>query len=183
MCLSGSVRRVANFVNEPVNAGSLPRLEHRSFVPVDPNWLKASLLSMATFAVVVAGIGIGATLLVAARSGPTWLPLTAMGVVLGLTALSAVLRIIEVRHIAYLVREHDISYRSGVLVRQVSTVPFVRVQHARIRQGPLQRRFGIASLEVNSAGPDLRIHGLPAITADALKVLVVDRAGDLVESP
>ena len=88
---------------------------------------------------------------------------------------------IEVRHLAYQVREQDVSYRSGVLVKKVATVPFVRVQHARIRQGPLQRRFGLASVEVNSAGPDLMIKGLAADQAEQLKQLVVERAGDLEE--
>jgi len=67
------------------------------------------------------------------------------------------------------------------LTKRVSTVPFVRVQHARIRQGPVQRRFGLATLEINSAGPDLRIQGLAGDTADRLKALVVERAGDLAE--
>ena len=42
-------------------------------------------------------------------------------------------------------------------------------------------RFGIATLEVNSAGPDLQIEGLATDTAERLKALVVERAGDLVE--
>jgi membrane protein YdbS with pleckstrin-like domain len=63
----------------------------------------------------------------------------------------------------------------------VETVPFVRVQHARISQGPIERSFGLATLEVNSAGPDLHIHGLPADDAERLKIVVVERAGDLAE--
>lgn len=171
-------------MNEPVVVEALPRLDDDQFVAVDPSWLRVSLLGMAAFAAVVAGGGVvGAFLLSSNTSGRTGVPLVIAGVLLVLTAVAAALRVIEVRHIAYQVRTHDLSYRSGVWVRRVSTVPFVRVQHARIRQGPIQRRFAIATLEVNSAGPDLKIHGLPESTAEQLKALVVERAGDLAETP
>ena len=77
------------------------------------------------------------------------------------------------------VREHDISYRRGVLVRSVQTLPFVRVQHTRITRSLVQRRFGLSTLHVNTAGPDIAIEGLAADDAERLKALVVERAGDL----
>ena len=85
------------------------------------------------------------------------------------------------RNIGYQVREHDLSYRRGVLTKTVSTVPFVRVQHARVTQGPVERAFGIAKLAVNSAGPDLHISGLSFDDAERLRAIVVERAGDLIE--
>lgn len=169
---------MVDFVNEPVPADDLPRLDDANFVAVDPNLLRVSMIGRAIFAGVVVVAGVVIAVIVPSRS---WIPLAVMAGVLLLTAASAALRIVEVRNIAYQVRTHDLSYRSGVLIKTVSTVPFVRVQHARIRQGPVQRRFGIATLEVNSAGPDVHIHGLAIETANRLKALVVERAGDLRE--
>lgn len=174
---------MADFVNEPIRADSLPRLRDDRFEPVDPNWLRVSLLGMGLFASAVTAGGVTTWLVLANRDRwGSWIPLAIAGALVVLTALSAAIRVVEVRYVAYQVRNHDISYRSGVLVRRVSTVPFARVQHAQIRQGPVQRRYGIAMLEVNSAGPDLKIHGLPADIADQLKALVVERAGDLTEA-
>jgi membrane protein YdbS with pleckstrin-like domain len=164
------------FSNEPVDVTGLPNLDSGSFVSMHPNFLRVTLIGHGTFAIIA--IGTAAAVLVASRS---WIPLLVMGALLLLTGLSASLKTIEVKNIAYQVREHDVSYRSGVLVKTVETVPFVRVQHAQITQGPVQRRFGLATLEVNSAGPDLNIHGLPAPDAERLKVLVIERAGALVE--
>jgi len=145
---------------------------------VDPNHLRVSLVAIATLAGVVALAGVlGAVFVPEQRAVLLWV----MAALLLMAAITAVLRIIEIRNVAYLVRAHDLSYRRGVLVKRVSTVPFVRVQHARLRQGPVERRFGLATLEVNSAGPDLQIRGLASETAERLKVLVVERAGDLVE--
>jgi membrane protein YdbS with pleckstrin-like domain len=166
------------FSNEPVDVTGLPILDDGSFVPMHPNFLRVTLIGHGTFAIIALAVGAAAAVLVPSR---TWIPLLVMGAVLLLTALSASLKTIEVKNIAYQVREHDVSYRSGVLVKTVETVPFVRVQHARITQGPVQRRFGLATLEVNSAGPELNIHGLTAQDAERLKVLVVERAGALVE--
>ena len=164
-------------MNEPIAVSTLPRLDNDNFVSVDPNWLRVSLIGISLFAATVLAGGVVLWFLIEF----SWVLVAAVAGLLALSALSAGARILEVRHIAYQVRDHDLSYRSGVLTKRVSTVPFVRVQHARIRQGPVERRFDLATLEVNSAGPDLQIHGLTGHDAERLKALVVERAGDLVE--
>jgi len=174
-----TVVAVSDFANEPLLVNDLPELHDDNFVAVDPNLLRISLIGTAMFA---AAVVIAAVIVAILGSDPTWVPIAIFGGLLGLALIRAGMRIIEIRHIAYQIRTHDLSYRSGVLIKTVATVPFVRIQHARIRQGPVQRRFGLATLEVSSAGPDLEIRGLAIETAERLKVLVVDRAGDLDES-
>jgi len=171
---------VANFANEPLPEEALPTLDDADFVAVDRNYLRVSLLGAGLFAAIVLVAGVVLAALVRTNS---WLPLVIAAVVLLLIGLFVIARIIGVRNIAYQVRQHDLSYRRGVIVRSVSTIPFVRVQHARITRGPIERRFGLATLEINSAGPDLKIEGLAEDTAERLKMLVVERAGDLVEEP
>jgi len=174
------VREVSDpaFTNEPVDVAGLPQLTDEDFVAVHPNFLRVSLLGKAVFAAIVLVVGIGATALVPTNR---WIPPLVMVVLLALTALSAALTVLEVKHTAYQVRQHDLSYRTGVLARSVATVPFVRVQHARVAQGPVERAFGLATLAVNSAGPDLNIAGLGIDDAERLRSLVVERAGELVE--
>ncbi len=166
------------FSNEPIDVSTIPQLADDSFVPVHPNYLRVSLIGNAIFAAVVIVAAVLAWLLI--PESPLW-PFIPMGILLVLTAISSVLRIFEVRNIAYQVREHDLSYRQGILVKSVQTVPFVRVQHAEISQGPVQRSFGLSTLNVNSAGPDLSINGLGADDANRLRALVVERAGQLTE--
>lgn len=166
------------FTNEPIDVSGIPVLDQDSFVSMHPNFLRVALIGRAIFAAVVVVVGVVVSITVPSRS---WIPLAVAGALLVLTALGAALKVLEVNNIAYQVREHDLSYRSGVLVKTVETVPFVRVQHARIRQGPIQRAFDLSTLEVNSAGPDLHIHGLGSDEAEKLKLLVVERAGELSE--
>lgn len=166
------------FTNEPIDVSGIPLLDEDSFVGMHPNFVRVALIGRGIFAALVVVAGVVASIVV--PSNPS-IPLVVMGVLVALTAVGAAFKVLEVNNIAYQVREHDLSYRSGVLVRTVETVPFVRVQHARIRQGPIQRAFDLATLEVNSAGPDLHIHGLGSHDAERLKILVVERAGDLDE--
>jgi membrane protein YdbS with pleckstrin-like domain len=51
----------------------------------------------------------------------------------------------------YLVSDHGLRIREGVLSTREQTMTFANVQHVGIRQGPLQRLLGIADLEVWTA--------------------------------
>ncbi|WP_299012446.1 PH domain-containing protein [uncultured Polaribacter sp.] len=71
----------------------------------------------------------------------------------------------------YAVREKDVSYKSGILFKQTTSVPFNRVQHIEIDQGPFSRFFKLASLSVYTAGDssdDLKIKGI--LKEDAIKI-------------
>jgi membrane protein YdbS with pleckstrin-like domain len=56
------------------------------------------------------------------------------------------------RHLTYRVDETGLTIRSGVVWRKVSSVPTTRVQHTDVSQGPLQRRYELATLTVHTAG-------------------------------
>jgi len=63
----------------------------------------------------------------------------------------------------YAVREKDISYKSGIFFKKLTTVPFSRVQHIEIDEKPISRLFGLASISIYTAGDssdDLVIKGI-----------------------
>lgn len=62
--------------------------------------------------------------------------------------------------------------RSGVWWRSEVWVPTARLQHLDVQQGPLDRRWGMASLSLHTAGSHdhhTRILGLPLAQAHALR--------------
>ncbi|MCA6074058.1 PH domain-containing protein [Fulvivirga sedimenti] len=76
---------------------------------------------------------------------------------------------------AYALREKDITYRKGWIFHSVTSVPFNRIQHSEIDQGPLDRAFSLASLNLYTAGgsgSDLTIPGLPYEEAVRLREYV-----------
>jgi membrane protein YdbS with pleckstrin-like domain len=163
------------FENPPLDITGLPTLEAANFTPLDPRFLQVSLVGRAIFAV----IAVIVAAVVAFFVDKTWIPLVVLAGVLALIGVSSLLRILEVRNIAYQVRQHDISYRHGVISRTVSTQPFVRVQHARLNRGPIQRLFGLATVHITAAGSGLVIPGLAVEDAEQIKKLIINRAGDL----
>ncbi len=58
------------------------------------------------------------------------------------------------RHTSYLVDAQGIEIRRGVWWRVVINVPRSRVQHIDVSQGPLERRYGLGTLIVYTAGTD-----------------------------
>lgn len=168
---------VGAFTNEPVTADDLPRLDEVAFDPLAPAYLRLRAITAAGVAAVSILIAVGVIAL-----APS--PLTVLVVGLGLLVIGAgcVLHRVEADRMGYVVREHDLSFRSGVVSRSTSTVPFARVQHVSIGRGPLDRRFGVASLQVRTAGGSIGIPGLPAETAERLKLLVTERAAELADA-
>lgn len=56
------------------------------------------------------------------------------------------------KHLRYLVDEGGLRIRRGVFWRKVIWIPISRVQHTDVSQGPAQRKFGLATLTVHTAG-------------------------------
>lgn len=107
-----------------------------------------------------------------------WLvPIGGALVVLG--TVSEALTVLAFRRRGWALREHDISYRRGVISQVTVSVPFRRIQHATVKQSFVERAVGLATLEIFTAGgvgTDLALKGIEQHTADRLRdhVLAVD---------
>ena len=58
------------------------------------------------------------------------------------------------RHTHYRVDDQGLEVRRGVFWRVVINVPRSRVQHIDVSQGPLERRYGLGTLVIYTAGTD-----------------------------
>jgi membrane protein YdbS with pleckstrin-like domain len=69
--------------------------------------------------------------------------------------------------------------RHGVVTAHESLVPYHRIQQIDIERGPLDRMLGLSSLRLRtaSASSDGKVPGIPAATADALRVRLLALAG------
>lgn len=84
----------------------------------------------------------------------------------------------------YVLRDKDILFRKGVVWRSITAVPFNRIQHVETSSTPLDRKFGLATLQLFTAGGsggDLKIDGLGKDTAERLRVFILNKAGAPVE--
>lgn len=93
----------------------------------------------------------------------------------------SLLMLIRYKHKGYAMRTHDIVFQSGLFWRKTTVLPFNRIQHAEVTHGPLQRRFGLATLKFFTAGGanvDLNIDGLEASEAEALREDILHRSAN-----
>lgn len=97
----------------------------------------------------------------------------------GLAALALVLQVETRRHArwAYAERDDDLLLRRGLLVHRLSVVPYGRLQFVDVAQGPLDRRFGIASVVLHTAAAttDAVIPGVAADEAGLLRDRLAER--------
>ena len=171
------------FRNDPIDVAGLPRLPDDRWEPLDPQYLRIRWAGDAIAAAIVLLVAVVVTIAIPASSSlPRWVPGLVALVLLALIGLVAWLQWLEVSRLGYLVRDHDFSFRKGVIGRSVTTVPFARVQHVSIDRGPLARAFGLATLNMRTAGSGgLVVPGMANETAQKLKTLVADRAGALAD--
>lgn len=81
----------------------------------------------------------------------------------------------------YALREHDLHYQCGLIFRNHICQPILRIQHIEVKRGPLERKVGLATLQVFSAGGVTHtffIPGLPHEEAIRLRSFILDH-GDL----
>jgi membrane protein YdbS with pleckstrin-like domain len=134
---------------------------------LDARTIPCSRLSGVVFGV-CAGLA-GALVLTLARKGGSealplvrgWLPLVVL--VLGFLLFSWFYPPLRYRCCTWRLSGFGLEIREGVWFRRLISVPRSRVQHIEVQRGPLQSRFGIASLVVHTAGhqdSEIRLSGL-----------------------
>jgi uncharacterized protein len=77
----------------------------------------------------------------------------------------------RVRAWGYAERAEDLLVRRGVMFRRMSVIPYGRMQYVEVTAGPLERTFGLATVQMHTAAAasDARIPGLPAVEAARLR--------------
>lgn len=81
---------------------------------------------------------------------------------------------------SYALRQHDLIYNEGLFWQSSTVIPFNRVQHCEISQGPIERLFDISELKIYTAGgssSDMSIPGLLPDTAQRLKEFIILKTG------
>ncbi|MCO4798960.1 MAG: PH domain-containing protein [Colwelliaceae bacterium] len=63
----------------------------------------------------------------------------------------------------YALREFDLSFQSGLFFRKKVTQPITRIQHIELKRGPIERKIGLATLQVFSAGGALHTFEIPGL--------------------
>jgi membrane protein YdbS with pleckstrin-like domain len=142
--------------------------------PADVSWLRPSprlwaarqTLLGAAAAILALAVGLGFALggdSIAALIGVGAVAVPAVAMWLGLRG--------RYRAWGYAERADDLLVRRGVLVRRVSVVPYGRMQFVDVSAGPIDRVFGLATVQLHTAAAatDAKIPGLATEEAQRLR--------------
>ncbi|WP_217165970.1 PH domain-containing protein [Streptomyces sp. AC512_CC834] len=150
--------------------------------PDEPVWtgLPPGLLHLRRLLLVVwlGLLTLAAGLLPGLFLGPFWAALAALP--LALTAWGWVMLERNWRSWRYAERADDLLISRGVLWREETVVPYGRMQLVEVTSGPVERHFGLASVQLHTAAAatDATIPGLDPAEAERLR----DRLTELGEA-
>ncbi len=85
---------------------------------------------------------------------------------------------IDARRRGWVVREHDLIYRYGVIWQKTVIVPFARIQHVETASGPIERLFGLLRVKCFTAGgmmADLSVEGLDVRSARRVRQYLLEQ--------
>jgi len=83
---------------------------------------------------------------------------------------------IRYRQWRYEIREDEVDLQHGVVVKTRQLIPMARIQHVDTRRGPLQQRFGLASVVFFTAAGSMEIPALSLEDAQDVRNRIADLA-------
>lgn len=165
------------FSNPSIPIDQLPRAAELEMKPVDPRYLRVLLINR-----VITSAALLAALILLVLFVPswkqTWVMIAAGAGWLLFVITSWRLTVLSFRNKAYALRERDVIYRSGWLIQSVRVCPFNRIQHCSVDSGVFERRYGLASLSVYTAGgaeADMKLPGLPKDVAANMREFILSQ--------
>mgnify|MGYP000394656666 CR=1 FL=1 len=169
----------SGFSNEQIFPASMPQMATLEYSPLEKNLLKADII----WSVLFFSIGIIVSLVLRFVFDVEWMVNYGVYIwllLIVLTTISILFIYFEFKKKSYAIRQKDIVYNSGLFWQSSIVIPFNRVQHCEVSQGPIDRFYNLAELKIFTAGgasSDLSISGLSPETAARIKDFIVIKTG------
>lgn len=173
-----------DFTNKTLNISALPKFEETQLQPLEKKYFFVMLLQSSLFYMVLLVVLL---VIYFINSNDTFLEGMLM-YFLGVWSFLVLFGILYLRMSfakkGFALREHDVIFKSGVVSETTVIVTNNRVQHVALHQGLLSRYFGLASIELFTAGgssSDLKINGLLLEDAKKIKESVSEKIIEITE--
>lgn len=153
--------------------------------PLDPAYVPAQRVTgWIAFALIMSAWSTATAVVWLVDDIPRWVDVLFAGGGVALGALLVWLAVwwpaLAYRCWSYRLDDQGIEIRSGVVFRRVTTVPRSRVQHTDVSQGPIERRYGLGTLVIYTAGTEharVDLPGLAHATATQVRDALLPRDG------
>lgn len=120
---------------------------------LDPRALPVMRINQSVTVIVgpLLALGIGFVLERWLGFGMAWVYGAAIFLFITDLALTFILPQIDYRNWYYEIREDEVDTLHGIWMKERRIVPMSRIQHVNVNQGPVQRRYGLATVEYSTA--------------------------------
>ncbi|MBW4361813.1 PH domain-containing protein [Flavobacterium taihuense] len=164
-----------DFTNETIDTTQLPKFEEVEFSVLHPNYWKVILISLSVFFLLM-GIGVGLVLYFNKELYPFNSKVSIVYVVLLLLVIF--FSRISFKNKGFAFRNHDVLFRYGIIAINTLVIPYNRVQHVALHEGLVSRFFGLAKIQIFTAGgssSDIEIPGIAKEQAENIKQLLMGK--------
>ena len=172
------------FTNEIIDIDLLPKYQEVGLNSPDPSYWKVILINISLCALFMA-IGLGFLFFFNEKTHPYLLYYIASFMLLFVFIFFIYKASFKKR--GYVLREKDIIFKSGIIAESTAIVPLNRIQHVALNEGVFSRMYGLATLQIHTAGGatgHIHIAGIPIYQANTIKEALlkkIDLLDDLVE--
>lgn len=172
---------MSEFKNQTIDISTLPKFEETALNPLQKSYFKVMVIQFAIFYLILLA-GIVAMYFIDKQHffKDNFIYLFLVWTLL--LILTFMYQKISFAKKGFALREHDVIFKSGVISETTTIVTNNRVQHVALHQGMLSRIFGLASIELFTAGgssSDLKINGLLLDDAKKIKESVSLRINEI----
>lgn len=171
------------FTNELIDIKTLPKFEEIQYNVLHPKYFRVILINICIFFFILL-LGIISVLYINKEifTNRIWL---LIGIIYPIYLIVMILYYnLSFKKRGYAFRTHDVIYKSGLIRETTVIIPNNRVQHVALHQGFFSRLFGLATIELFTAGgnsSDLKIPGLVYEEALCIKSMISLKINDAVD--
>jgi hypothetical protein len=169
------------FTNETIDLEKLPKYQEIELTAPNPKYWNVIVINLFVF-LLLAGLGLTAFLLLNEAVKPYHLYIIS-GYLL-ISILIFLLYRLSFRRRGFALREKDIVYKHGIIAETTIIIPLNRIQHVALDEGFVSRLYGLATLQIFTAGGQsghMYIAGIEVERARTMKEALIKRL-DLLET-
>lgn len=164
-----------NFTNETIDTTQLPKFEEVTFTKLHAAYWKVLLINIGVLFLL---IGLASALMVWNIPELEAYQLQIGAGILVIYGLLLLCYRIGFQKKGFAFRMHDVLFRQGVIATNTMVIPYNRIQHVSLHEGIVSRMFGLAKIEIFTAGghsSDLEIPGIEKQQAENIKQLLMGK--------
>ena len=167
--------------NQQINLEGIDRVDQLNYEPLEPKYVKVQFIGTILVYLILLLLPLIFFLTTKEFEHKTFIIIAVEILILFTGAFNLWLLPKSYAYKGFAIREHDITYRSGIIFPSTVTIPFCKIQQVSIQQNPISRIFKLYSVDIVNGAQLLAETHIPGLTeqrANEIKALLVERIKD-----